>query len=82
MKILLYLVIIYIYIGSNCIFNTIKIPLDQNKRAKRIICSNEIKIGNNVYFEGAIIISNGISIGNNVIIKANRILIKIFQIIV
>ena len=65
-----------IYIGPNCIFNTIKIPLDQNKRAKRIICSNEIKIGNNVYFEGAIIISNGISIGNNVIIKANSIIDK------
>ena len=50
--------------------------MEKNKRVKRIICSNKIKIGNNVYFEGANIVSNGISIGNNVIIKANSIIDK------
>ena len=59
-----------IYLGPNCTFNTINTPIDINKRREKKISSKEIKVGNNVYFEGSVVISNGITIGDNVIIKA------------
>ena len=65
-----------IYIGPNCSFDTIDIPLDKEKRRQRLLSSRGIKIGNNVYFEGSIIISNGVKIGNNVIIKAGSLINK------
>ena len=65
-----------IYLGTNCIFDTINVPLEITKRAERIIFSKEIKIGNNVYFEGAIKVSSGVTIGDNVIIKAGSIINK------
>ena len=65
-----------IYLGPNCTFNTINTPTDKNKRKERIISSKEIKVGNNVYFEGLLVITNGITIGDNVIIKAGSLIDK------
>ena len=65
-----------IYIGPNCSFNTIIIPLDKNKRKKRILSAKEIIIGNNIYFEGSVKVSNGVKIGDNVIIKAGSVINK------
>ena len=65
-----------IFLGPNCTFNTINTPMDINKRREKKICSKEIKVGNNVYFEGSIVISNGITIGDNVIIKAGSLIDK------
>ena len=65
-----------IYLGPNCTFNTINTPLDKNKRSERIITSHEIKIGNNVCFEGSVKVLNGITIGDNVIIKAGSLIDK------
>ena len=65
-----------IYLGPNCTFNTIIVPLDKTKRVERILSSKEIKIGNNVYFEGLIRVSSGVVIGDNVIIKAGSVIDK------
>ena len=65
-----------IYLGPNCTFNTIKTPLDKTKRSERLLSSNEIKIGNNVYFEGSITVSSGVVIGDNIIIKAGTFIDK------
>ena len=65
-----------IYLGPNCTFDTINIPLDKEKRRKRLVSSSEIIIGNNVYFEGSNKISCGVKIGNNVIIKAGSFINK------
>ena len=63
-----------IYLGPNCTFDTLIIPIETNKRKKRLLSTNEIKIGNNIYFEGSIKISSGVTIGDNVIIKAGTII--------
>ena len=65
-----------IYLGPNCTFDTINVPQEKAKRAERLISAKEIKIGNNVYFEGAIKVSCGVTIGDNVIIKAGSIIDK------
>ena len=65
-----------IYLGPNCTFDTLNVPLEITKRAERIISSKEIKIGNNAYFEGAIKVSSGVTIGDNVIIKSGSIINK------
>ncbi len=65
-----------IYLGPNCTFNNINTSTDINKRREKIISSKEIKVGNNVYFEGSVVISHGITIGDNVIIKAGSIIDK------
>ena len=65
-----------IYLGPNCTFNTINTPLDKKKRSERLLSSNEINIGNNVYFEGSIKVLSGITIGDNSIIKAGSIIDK------
>ena len=64
------------FILVQTVFNTIIVPLDKAKRAERKISSKEIKIGNNVYFEGSIKVSSGVVIGDNVIIKAGSIINK------
>ena len=65
-----------IYLGPNCTFNTINTPLDKKKRSERLLSSNEINIGNNVYFEGSIKVLSGITIGDNSIIKAGSVIDK------
>ena len=65
-----------IYLGPNCTFNTINTPLDKKKRGERLLSSNEINIGNNVYFEGSIKVLSGITIGDNSIIKAGSVIDK------
>ena len=65
-----------IYIGPNCTFDTIRVPLEKDKRSERLLSTCEITIGNNVFFEGSIKISYGVTIGDNVIVKAGSIVDK------
>ena len=60
--------------GPNCTFDTIQVPLEKEKRRERLLSAYEIKIGNNVFFEGSIKVSSGVTIGDNVIIKAGSII--------